>query len=189
MFWGRSNVNVCPATIRKACPGDAPGMAAVHVSAWRDTYRGVIDDAVLDGLSEERSEMRLRERIDSSSVICMVAENDRGQVVGFACGGPERSDEHNVDVEIYAIYILRQYQRQGVGRRLVKALAGEFAGRQYASMLIWVLSGNSSAATFYENLRGEVFTTKPLVIGNCEYEVTGYVWRNLGVIIENGRSN
>ena len=154
-------------------------MAAVHVSAWRDTYRGVIDDAVLEGLSEERSETRFRERITSPAVICTVAENDRGQIVGFACGGPERADEHNVDGEIYAIYILQQYQRQGIGRRLVKALARAFAGRQYASMLIWVLSGNCNAATFYQTLGGEVLTTKPLVIGSCEYEVTAYVWRNL----------
>ena len=34
--------------VRRAEPADAPSMARVHVDAWRETYRGLMRDAVLD---------------------------------------------------------------------------------------------------------------------------------------------
>ena len=34
--------------VHRAEPADAPSMARVHVDAWRETYRGLMSDAVLD---------------------------------------------------------------------------------------------------------------------------------------------
>lgn len=34
--------------VRRATPADAAGMAKVHVESWRETYRGVMSDDVLD---------------------------------------------------------------------------------------------------------------------------------------------
>ena len=34
--------------IRPAQTADAPGIARVHVEAWRSTYRGIVSDAFLD---------------------------------------------------------------------------------------------------------------------------------------------
>ena len=48
-----------------------------------------------------------------------VAENEAGQIVGFADGGPERARDMTFKGELYAIYILNDYQRQGVGRHLI----------------------------------------------------------------------
>ena len=40
-------------TIRHAEPGDARGIAEVHVSSWRTSYRGIVPDARLDELDVE----------------------------------------------------------------------------------------------------------------------------------------
>lgn len=34
--------------LRRAVPADAPSMARVHVDTWRETYRGLMRDGVLD---------------------------------------------------------------------------------------------------------------------------------------------
>ena len=53
-----------------------------------------------------------------------VAENDAGEIVGFACGGPERSGDPVYTGELYGIYVLPEYHRRGIGRRwIVKDLA------------------------------------------------------------------
>ncbi|MGK5089086.1 hypothetical protein WDW86_16130 [Bdellovibrionota bacterium FG-2] len=39
--------------IQEVEPADARGVAAVHALAWQTTYRGIIPDAVLDGMSEK----------------------------------------------------------------------------------------------------------------------------------------
>ena len=40
--------------VRRARPGDAAAIGAVHVSAWRNTYAGVLPDDYLAGLSPLR---------------------------------------------------------------------------------------------------------------------------------------
>ena len=42
-----------PYTIRLMTEGDLPSRAAVHCQAWEETYRGLIPDAVLDGMTPE----------------------------------------------------------------------------------------------------------------------------------------
>ncbi|MDQ3983486.1 MAG: GNAT family N-acetyltransferase, partial [Actinomycetota bacterium] len=50
--------------VRDAAPEDAPGIARVHVASWNATYRGVIADEALDGLTEERLAPEWRAEID-----------------------------------------------------------------------------------------------------------------------------
>jgi hypothetical protein len=38
-------------TIRIAAPEDAPGIANMHVASWRETYAGMVPDAMLSSLS------------------------------------------------------------------------------------------------------------------------------------------
>lgn len=41
-------------SIRGATVADAEGIAHIHVASWRSTYRGIMPDALLAGLSMER---------------------------------------------------------------------------------------------------------------------------------------
>jgi hypothetical protein len=41
--------------VRRARLQDAAAIARVHVDAWRSTYRGIVPDEHLDGMSYERS--------------------------------------------------------------------------------------------------------------------------------------
>jgi len=51
-----------------------------------------------------------------------VAE-DAGRVVGFITGGDERNKDDIYRGEIYTLYVLKHFQRRGIGGRLVSALA------------------------------------------------------------------
>ncbi len=44
-------------------------------------------------------------------------------MVGFASGGPERDDIPGYDGELYGLYVLAAYQRQGIGRALMLTVA------------------------------------------------------------------
>lgn len=49
-----------------------------------------------------------------------VAENEAGEIFGFASGGPEESDEYPLyEGEVTAIYILKEYQGLGLGKKLL----------------------------------------------------------------------
>jgi GNAT superfamily N-acetyltransferase len=79
-----------------------------------------------------------------------VAEEDAGEIIGFAGGGPE--DAARFPGELYAIYLLQSAQGHGVGRRLARAVAEWLAQQGMHAMIVWVLAENSSRH-FYKKMR------------------------------------
>ena len=88
--------------IRPAKVEDAYDIARVHVDSWRETYRSIVPDSVLEKLStDQRAEVRakvLREK--KPGTLCLVAE-DEGGIFGFAVGGPNRETGTEYDSELY----------------------------------------------------------------------------------------
>jgi hypothetical protein len=80
---------------RNATPDDALAVATVHVRAWQEGYRGLVDDAYLDALRPE--DRAARYDLAASDPACpstIVAVAD-GVVCGFASVGPCRdADAH-----------------------------------------------------------------------------------------------
>lgn len=163
--------------IREALPSDAPAVARVHVESWRTTYRGIVPDDHLAQLSaERRTNVWTRMLNDPESrEFHLVAEDDAGQVIGIASGGPERSGDPAFTGELYGIYLLESYQRQGIGRRLVCAIVEQLEQAGFRSMLVWVLADNPSRG-FYEALGGQVVRSGTIEIGGVVLEKVAYGW-------------
>jgi GNAT superfamily N-acetyltransferase len=170
-------------TIRLASLADAFGIARVHVSSWRSTYRGIVPEAVLDGLSVEDRSVRwtqnLAQDVDKGW-FTLVAE-DAGRVVGFASAGPERSEDPVFTGELGALYLLATHQRLGLGRRLVSEAARRLREAGMDSMLIWVLRDNPSRG-FYEALGGQYVRRRVLAIGGVDLVEVAYGWKDTAVV-------
>jgi L-amino acid N-acyltransferase YncA len=170
--------------IRPAVPADLPGIARVHVDSWRTTYQGIVSDAFLDGLSYERSEARnrsLMERPDAPPHV-FVATAPNGAVVGFAMGGPTRSDDAQFTGELYGIYLLKEQQGHGLGRGLVRAMARSLAGDGHRSLIVWVLAANPSR-NFYEALGGQYHRAQNITLGGQELAEVAYGWPDITVLL------
>lgn len=166
--------------IREADPADAPGLAVVHVDTWRTAYPGIVPAQLLAGLSYERSEARWREhfaRISDRGFV-YVAE-DAGRIVGQTSGGAERDGMVGYDGELYGLYVLAMYQRQGVGRALMLTVARRLAADGFKTMLLWVLEQNVKARAFYEALGGVRVSQKSITIGGAELIDVAYGWPDL----------
>ena len=150
--------------VRAAILGDAGPIARVQVDVWRTTYAGIVRSEYLAGLSYRDRESKWAEILSAGrpAESNFVAETDGGEVVGFAGGGPEREGNPTYRGELYAIYLFEEYQRAGVGRRLVSAVARQLVADGFCSMLVWVLEDNRPACTFYESLGGRESTARPL---------------------------
>jgi ribosomal protein S18 acetylase RimI-like enzyme len=176
-----TDMRVRPATLQ-----DAPAIAKVRVDSWRATYRGMIPDAYLDGMSLEDS-TTLWERIMSapagSNRSVFVAESQAG-VIGFAAGMLLGEEKLGFDSELTGIYLQPQAQRQGLGQRLVKAVAQDCAARDASGMLVWVISANKMARQFYEKLNGELLVEQPFTWDGLDLHEAGYGWRNLAGLIQ-----
>jgi GNAT superfamily N-acetyltransferase len=169
--------------IRHAAIEDARAIAEVHVESWRSTYRGIFPEAFLDGLSVEKRESSWRDSLlahEPSSPITMVGCEAGGSVVGFVSGGKERTGQLGCDGELYAIYLLHEAQRKGLGTLLVRQFAHELVTRGFGSMAVWVLALNPSRR-FYECLGGKVIGQQQIERGGQTFTEVAYGWQSLNV--------
>lgn len=150
--------------IRQAKPSDAPSIAAVHVQSWRETYQGLMPDAViasrtLDGRT--RLWTTLLEE-DNAQRNVWVAD-DQGQIVGFVSGGPCREAPWNGTFpgELYALYLLRSHQGGGLGRALFETCDTWLRAQEgLYPYVLWVLEGNERSLGFYTHLGGKVVVAR-----------------------------
>ncbi len=78
--------------IRRATAGDAAALGRVHVQAWRESYPGIVPQAVLDAPdAAARAAMWLR--VIAAGEDVWLAEGSGGALLGFANAGPQREPE------------------------------------------------------------------------------------------------
>lgn len=159
--------------IRAATEADIPAIARVHVASWRETYRGIVPQAFLDGIRLDEWEARRRKNQAQPGNHTLVAETDG--IVGFTIGGKNRDAAFPFDAELYAIYVLRAHQGRGLGRALQEALVARLAADGHRSMILWVLRDNPSRA-FYERLGGTQAGEKEIEIGGAKLVEVAYGW-------------
>lgn len=162
--------------IREATVADAAGIARVHVDTWRSAYKGIVPDAVLDELSyEQRAALWERILEPPTSTFAYVAEDlVTQQIVGFVSGGLAMDREDPVyNGELFTIYILEAYQRQGLGKQLFYLTVERLIEMGLDSMLIWVYADNS-ARRFYEALGGQIVGSQSYEEGGVMLEQVSY---------------
>lgn len=174
--------------IRAAEPRDAPAMATVYVDSSRSAFAGIVPLEFLENLSYRKAEERWNHVLDDNQHTrkYLVAETQAGNVVGLAGGGPELEDSPTYQAELYLIYLLACYQRQGLGRRLVWALAEELRAVGFQSLLVWTLRDTQGARRFYESLGGEFLESGTTTMGGRDVAEVCYGWRNIADLAANG---
>jgi GNAT superfamily N-acetyltransferase len=171
--------------IRAATPQDAPAIAAVRIASWASTYRGLIPDAYLDGMQLEQS-IALWDRVltaGKNNTSVFVAEND-GDIVGFAAGNMLAEPRYELDAELSAAYVRRDFQRAGVGRRLIAAVAGAQRDHGARGLIVWVIAGNKGARAFYEQLGATLLVEQPFEWDGMPLVEAGYGFADIDALIE-----
>ena len=172
--------------VRGAVIDDAASIARVRAESWRATYRGIVPDAYLDAIDTEEWAERQRRAMEQQpkDLVSFVAET-QGLIVGWAVGGPSR-DTDDFAGELYAIYLLPEYQRCGIGATLTREIARWLVHQGMNSMNLWVLEGNHPARRFYQALGGVVSGSRQIEIGRVWLPEVAYGWADLAGLIGSG---
>lgn len=156
-----------PIALRDAVPDDIPALAALHVRTWNDTYA-----PLMKGPSAAIREQQWREAFaNPQGWFCYVLVGPDGAPIGFT-KGIFRPD-HEIPAELNKLFLLRDYQRMGLGRRLVGKVVATFLSRNITSMAAYVDPRNPSCA-FFERIGGSW-----LVEPDGRVNFSWYVWRDL----------
>jgi ribosomal protein S18 acetylase RimI-like enzyme len=128
--------------VRPAVAGDAEAIAAIHVRAWQQTYRHLVDTERLDALDPADRVERWRDNILTDGQAVFVGELD-GVVVAWATAAVRDAAEHPRALEVNGIYALASAHGSGVGQALLDAAIGT------AGAFLWVAADNPRAQAFY----------------------------------------
>ncbi|WP_158555842.1 GNAT family N-acetyltransferase [Peribacillus glennii] len=169
--------------IRNAAPGDARGITHVHINSWNTTYKGIVPESYLRSLDFEDKAAFWEKIIAEGKSIVSIAENDSGEIVGFASGGKEQTSDPEYLGEVYAIYILESHQRMGLGKKLIKPVIEELINRGFPNLVIWALEKNA-CRSFYESLGGKIVNKKPILMTGEPLIEVAYGWEDIHDILE-----
>jgi ribosomal protein S18 acetylase RimI-like enzyme len=132
--------------VRRAEPADAPSMAIVHVDTWRETYRGLMSDAVLD----DPALLDWRERFWDAALTdpkyeqnTVVVASHEGTLIGIAMSGPSL-DGADEPQQLYLLYTYAAFHGSGVGTALLNAVIDPTT-----PAALWVADPNPRAQAFY----------------------------------------
>ena len=166
--------------IRPSQKNDVPAMSRVYVKTWQETYLGVVPYGYLYAMSAPELEQGFLNEQQSRQVISYVAE-DAGEVIGFISGGYERQGDTIYNGEIFALYVMKNRQRQGIGTKLVSALAARLNYFNIYSMLVWVLVENP-CRRFYTKLNGMYLRNHRMPFAGEVIDVAAYGWLDTSLI-------
>jgi ribosomal protein S18 acetylase RimI-like enzyme len=180
--------------VRRARPDDAPGIAAVHVAAWRSAYAGILDDDFLAGLSEDRlADFYRRAILDrrEGHVVFVAAAGGVDQpgdqagpqpgIIGFASGGRARRAGLG-EGEVETLYVLDDFRERGIGRRLMRAMAAHLRAIGCNSAHVWVLAENP-ARYFYRHLGGRLVMQEPIQVAGKALRQSAFTWDPIDILL------
>lgn len=173
-----------PYHIRYANESDAEGIAFVHVNSWRTSYAGIIDQDFLDNISYEKRLSSWKEILQSKNTQQLVVVFE-DKIIGFIGFGFIRSksrpeffkDTETKMGEIYAIYLLEEHKRKGLGKALFAQCRLWFNRKKQESFVVWALADNLCAKQFYEKECGKSIGEIPITIGDKDCSEVCYLFK------------
>jgi ribosomal protein S18 acetylase RimI-like enzyme len=169
---------VTRSVVRPARPADASAIAKVHVETWRATYAGLVPDAYLVGMGEERQSRSWQRLLGHRGLESVLVAEAGGQVVGFGSFGRARPGRLPYKGEIFTLYVAGDWQGRGLGRRLLGHMFHAMARDGLSDAFLWVLSSNPSRF-FYEAMGGERAAMRQEPFAGTLLDETAYAWTDL----------
>jgi GNAT superfamily N-acetyltransferase len=137
-------------SIRPAVDHDAGRLAEIHIAAWQATYRGIMTDERLDGMSVERATSNWQRSIaDPAKGTEHLIITCDDLPVGFAIFGPAPDDYDSDTGQLYALNLDPRWWAKGLGSTLFSAAERKLAELGYSRAFLWVAKGNERAISFY----------------------------------------
>ena len=165
-------------TFREATASDCLAVAKTHVRSWQESFAGIVPQPFLDKMSIKQRAEAFEKRFSDNSYKMYVAEAPERGVVGFADFGEPREPIGTYESELYAIYLLREFQRKGIGGKLFRLGVETFISRGKSSMYLLALEV-SPYRKFYEKMGGQVVGKKSIVIEGLIFDEVVYGWDRL----------
>lgn len=128
-------------------PAYAAGVGKVLYQGWEETYRGLMPDEVLNSRTLEQCVDIAAHRLGDALVV-LTKQREVAGFVGYAPQARPFVERENTS-EVIGLYLLRAYQKKGLGRALLEEC---FSRLPFPQVVLYVLDGNQNAIDFYRHM-------------------------------------
>ena len=151
--------------VRPATPDDLSGVLGVFLACWRESYRGVLPDAAIDAMTDERAEALWRRVLADPRGVVLLAERE-GEIVGITryaattgdvttgddtTGDDATGDDGRVDGAVHSLYVSPRAHGGGIGGALLARASDELRAAGAEAATLWVFAANAPSIGFYES--------------------------------------
>jgi ribosomal protein S18 acetylase RimI-like enzyme len=145
-------VSIGDLVLREAITEDLSALAELHVRTFNETHLAPGEAGPTRATREWQWRNKLAET-DATHFV-LVLETASRELVGFIWCHPTK-DNPTWAARLNKIYLLRNYQRRGLGTHMVAAAVGRLLENGLTSMTLFTEVENEPACRFYERLGGE----------------------------------
>lgn len=136
--------------IRYAEVSDAKALGEIHSLSWREAYKGIVPDGVLEAFTPEKRAAAFEWFVTARSSYIAIALSE-GEAAGWVCFEKCRDEGSPASRgEVWGIYLNPKFWRRGIGAALINWAIEELRKLGYTSVALWVLEENARARAFYE---------------------------------------
>ena len=135
--------------VRPATPDDLSGVLEVFLACWRESYRGVLPDAGIDAMTDERAEALWRRVLAATDGVVLVAERDDAIVGITRCAATPDADGR-IDGAVHSLYVSPRAHGGGIGGALLARATDELRDAGAEAATLWVFAANLPSIGFYE---------------------------------------
>ena len=152
--------------IEKSKKSDCKDIAEFITKAWNESYKGIVNDEFLAGLkdSEEKRYTNAMNNFDDETNMQFVIK-DKDKIVAFLKLLKDKDEEKKEYIEMQALYVLKEYQRKDLGKKLMYKAFEETKKNGFNSIIAGCLEDNKSNE-FYKKMGGEIIKKREFKLPN-----------------------
>ncbi len=160
--------------IRSARAKDAPALAELYAEAWRGAYCGIIPHLSLERMIARRGLGWWKSTLAERRPLLVL--DFGGAAAGYATYGRSRLGRTPFQGEIFELYLHPIYQGLGLGERLFESARKRLADLRLRGLVIWALTDNEGACTFYLSLGGKPVAEGAERFGEVSLRKVAFAW-------------
>ena len=125
--------------LRRATEDDIPALGRIYIEALQETYRGILPESYLSGLTLAEGEATWARILQKPEQEVLVDQQD-GAVAGLVSYKPD--GERSGCLNLASLYVDRRSQGRGVGRRLIRTVWERAREMGYEAVSVGVVQDN-----------------------------------------------